>query len=193
MRRRDVLGSAVAAAALAPFGAAAQPGLPIVGYLSSRSAEAETGRTGFLEGVGRGGDRRRPGCRDQVPFRRRTPRSSAVFRCRVGATSGRRCWSRPGRLGVGGKEGDIDNPDRVRERPRTRFGSALSQALAGPGGNATGFTAFSTEVGAKRLELLREVLPQPGLIAFLVDPKAPGASPQIPRWKAPPRRSDNPF
>jgi putative ABC transport system substrate-binding protein len=35
-----------------PFGAAAQPGLPIIGYLSSRSAEAETpGRTAFLDGL----------------------------------------------------------------------------------------------------------------------------------------------
>src|SRR5262249_600540 len=37
-----------------------------------------------------------------------------------------------------------------------------------------------TEVGTKRLELLREVLPQPGLIAFLFDPRAPGVSPLIP-------------
>ena len=39
--------------------------------------------------------------------------------------------------------------------------------------------AFSTEVGAKRLELLREVIQQTGLIAFIVDPRAPGALPQI--------------
>jgi hypothetical protein len=35
-----------------PFGATAQPGLPVLGYLSIRSAEAETPlRTGFLEGL----------------------------------------------------------------------------------------------------------------------------------------------
>ncbi len=55
----------------------------------------------------------------------------------------------------------------------------LVASLSRPGGNATGAHAFSTEVGAKRLEFLREVLPQPGLIAFLVDPRAPGAPPQI--------------
>src|SRR5262249_27004190 len=40
-----------------------------------------------------------------------------------------------------------------------------------PGGNATGIYAFGTEMNPKRLELLREVLPQPGLIAFLVGPE----------------------
>src|SRR6266702_1402645 len=52
MRRRDLLGSAAAAAALAPIGVAAQPALPIIGYFSSRSAEAETPlRTPFLDGL----------------------------------------------------------------------------------------------------------------------------------------------
>jgi hypothetical protein len=51
MNRRDVLRSAIAAIALVPLRAAAQRGLPVVGYLSSRSAEVETRlRTGFLEG-----------------------------------------------------------------------------------------------------------------------------------------------
>jgi putative ABC transport system substrate-binding protein len=50
MRRRDLLGSA--AAALVPFRAEAQSRLPIIGYLSSRSPDAETPwRTRFLEGL----------------------------------------------------------------------------------------------------------------------------------------------
>ena len=49
MNRRDLLSGAVAAAAFAPLQAAAQPGLPVIGYLTSRSAEAEApGRTPFL-------------------------------------------------------------------------------------------------------------------------------------------------
>src|SRR4051794_17686323 len=56
MKRRDFLGTAVAAAALVPFGAAAQPSLPIIGYFSSRSPDAETPlRTGFLEGLKQAG------------------------------------------------------------------------------------------------------------------------------------------
>jgi putative ABC transport system substrate-binding protein len=43
-----------------------------------------------------------------------------------------------------------------------------------PAGNATGVHAFQAETISKRLELLREVLPQPGLIAILVGPEGPG-------------------
>src|SRR6266446_1993265 len=52
MKRRELLALIGGAAALAPLGATAQPGLPVIGYLSSRSAEAETPqRTAFLEGL----------------------------------------------------------------------------------------------------------------------------------------------
>ena len=52
MKHRELLALIGGAAALAPFGATAQPGLPVIGYLSSRSAEAETPlRTGFLDGL----------------------------------------------------------------------------------------------------------------------------------------------
>jgi putative ABC transport system substrate-binding protein len=52
VKRRELLALIGGAAALAPFGATAQPALPVIGYLSSRSAEAETPlRTGFLDGL----------------------------------------------------------------------------------------------------------------------------------------------
>jgi putative ABC transport system substrate-binding protein len=43
-----------------------------------------------------------------------------------------------------------------------------------PAGNATGAHAFQAETISKRLKLLREILPQPSLIAFLVGPEGPG-------------------
>jgi putative ABC transport system substrate-binding protein len=49
--------------------------------------------------------------------------------------------------------------------------AGLVDSLARPGGNATGVYVFGAEINPKRLELLREVLPQPGLIAFLVGPQ----------------------
>ena len=56
MRRREFIVLLGGAAALAPFGAIGQPGLPIIGYLSSRSAGAETPlRNGFLEGLEQAG------------------------------------------------------------------------------------------------------------------------------------------
>ena len=36
--------------------------------------------------------------------------------------------------------------------------------------NATGVSLFTTELGPKRLGLLRELLPKPGTIAFVVNP-----------------------
>ena len=39
-----------------------------------------------------------------------------------------------------------------------------------PGGNATGVSMFTTELGPKRLGLVRELLPIPGTIAFVVNP-----------------------
>jgi len=41
-----------------------------------------------------------------------------------------------------------------------------------PGGNATGASVFTTELGSKRLGLLRKVIPKPGLIAFVVNPNS---------------------
>jgi putative tryptophan/tyrosine transport system substrate-binding protein len=46
----------------------------------------------------------------------------------------------------------------------------LVASLNRPGGNATGVSLFTTELGPKRLALLRELQPKPGTIAFVVDP-----------------------
>jgi putative ABC transport system substrate-binding protein len=42
--------------------------------------------------------------------------------------------------------------------------------LARPGGNATGFTPFEFGVGAKWLELLKEVMPSMTHVAVIRDP-----------------------
>src|SRR5262249_47179903 len=56
MNRSELLALIGGAVMVAPFGAAAQSALPVIGHLSSRSAEAETPlRTGFLEGLEQAG------------------------------------------------------------------------------------------------------------------------------------------
>jgi putative ABC transport system substrate-binding protein len=48
--------------------------------------------------------------------------------------------------------------------------AGLAASLARPGGNLTGFIIFGSELTPKRLELLSELVPQPGVIALLVNP-----------------------
>src|SRR5215510_12149058 len=50
------------------------------------------------------------------------------------------------------------------------IGGGLVTSLARPGGNITGLSSLSAELGGKRLELLREVLPGLARVAVLWDP-----------------------
>jgi putative ABC transport system substrate-binding protein len=50
----------------------------------------------------------------------------------------------------------------------------LVASLARPGGNITGNTVLSPDLGAKRLQLLREAIPTVGRVAYLVNPHNSG-------------------
>jgi putative ABC transport system substrate-binding protein len=56
--------------------------------------------------------------------------------------------------------------------------AGLVASLGRPGGNATGVLNISTVLTAKRLELLRELVPAPDLIAALFNPSSPDAEGQ---------------
>jgi len=53
------------------------------------------------------------------------------------------------------------------------------ESLARPGSNVTGFTMLTTELGGKRLELLKEAVPKLARVALLYDPNAPGITREV--------------
>jgi putative ABC transport system substrate-binding protein len=55
----------------------------------------------------------------------------------------------------------------------------LVSSLPHPGGNLTGVTTLSSELGPKRLELLHEAIPKATLIAALVNPTYPATETQL--------------
>jgi putative ABC transport system substrate-binding protein len=57
--------------------------------------------------------------------------------------------------------------------------AGLIESLARPGGNVTGITLLSRELGGKRLELLKEAVPKLARVAILYDPSLPGSSREV--------------
>ena len=54
--------------------------------------------------------------------------------------------------------------------------SGFVESLAHPGGNVTGLTLLSRDLGGKRLELLKEAVPKVARVAVLYDPAIPGTA-----------------
>jgi putative tryptophan/tyrosine transport system substrate-binding protein len=55
------------------------------------------------------------------------------------------------------------------------FAFGLVASLSRPGGNLTGVSVLDVEIGAKRLELLHELIPTATIMALLVNPTTPAA------------------
>jgi putative ABC transport system substrate-binding protein len=170
MRRREFIALVGAAAASWPLATnAQQPAVPVIGYLSSRSLDAEAPwREPFLKGLEAAGFVPRQNIAIDYSYSEgsesRLPLLAADFVRRQVAILV--ATSRPAAMAAKAATANIPIVFTTGEDP-VNIGLVIS--LNHPGGNATGVSLFTTDLGPKRLGLLRELLPKPGLIAFLVD------------------------
>jgi ABC-type uncharacterized transport system substrate-binding protein len=67
--------------------------------------------------------------------------------------------------------------------------AGLVASLNRPGGNVTGVTFIGASLGAKRLELARELVPNVGVIALLTHPNSPDAVEELRELESSARRS----
>jgi putative tryptophan/tyrosine transport system substrate-binding protein len=169
MRRRELIG-VLGSAALWPLAGRAQGGPPVIGYLSGRSAPAEAPfREPFLKALEEGGFivgqnvaieyRHSQGREDQVPelASELVRRQVAIL---VATNHGSSVAARAATSTIPIVFGVGEDPVKL----------GLVASLNRPGGNATGTYVFTSRLGAKRLSLIRALLPKPGVVAFVVDP-----------------------
>jgi putative tryptophan/tyrosine transport system substrate-binding protein len=178
MRRREFIAGMAGAAASQVAAWAQHPALPVIGYLGTGSAEADANRlraflqglseTGYVEGKNVSIEYRwmevsRP---DRIP-----PLAADLARRQVAVI-----------VVIGGPDGTRAAMAASRTIPIVFFTGGdpvafgLVASLSRPGGNVTGATSLSEELGPKRLELMHTLLPEATTMALLANPKNGGRS-----------------
>ena len=179
MRRRALIGGLTGAAVAWPLAARAQlKPLPVIGFLSGGlPAEAARRVDAFRQGLGEAGYaegdsvaieyRWAEGHYDRLPaLAAELVQRPVTVMAAVTLPAALAAKAATETIPIVFNSGD----DPVKH--------GLVASLARPGGNATGVSFLTAGLNGKRLELLRELLPQPRLIAVLVNPKNPNVAAQ---------------
>ena len=182
MNRREFMTLLGGAAAAWPLSARAQqPPMPVIGWLSSGSRDSDDvfrlppfrlglNETGYVEGRNVAFEYRR--AEDQIE---RLPALAADLVGRQVSLI----------LAAGRPDAALAAKSVTTSIPIVFDNSAdpvqlgLVASLNRPGGNITGVTTISAELEAKRLGLLRELVPSATSMAVLVNPTRPGVDAQL--------------
>jgi putative ABC transport system substrate-binding protein len=181
MRRRDFIVGTIGATVAWPFAAQAQqPAMPVVAYFSS--GNSPTGRENLVDGFRKGLAQTGfiEGQNFTLVFRwagdayGQLPSIAADLvrqRAAVIVTP-----QLPSALAVKGATPAIPLVFLVGDDP---IKHGLVASLNRPGGNATGMSMLAVGVAAKRLDLMRELVPEVPLIAVLVNPTNPNVTTEL--------------
>jgi putative ABC transport system substrate-binding protein len=179
IQRREFITLLGGTAAVWPLAARAQqPKRPTIGYLGATTAAAEKSRTDLsCSGcVSSAGMRAAPsqssiaGARDAASFAEIAVELTQLKVDVILATSTQAALT--------SKQATATIPI-IFALSGDPLGTGLVDSLARPGGNVTGLSNQSADLGGKRLEILRELVPGLRQLAILANAGYPGAMPEI--------------